>query len=97
MLIQPNPDLQFVVEVDASDSGVGAILSQCLPADKKLHICALFSYRLTPAEKNWWGTENSWQWSWHFGNGGTGWREPNTHLLYGQTIKTCLTFAQLTG
>lgn len=52
VLIHPDPDLQFVVEVDASDSGVGAVLSQRLPVDQKLHPCAFFSRRLTPAERN---------------------------------------------
>ncbi|KAF7656700.1 hypothetical protein LDENG_00037160 [Lucifuga dentata] len=48
----PDPDRQFVVEVDASDVGVGAVLSQRGAADQKLHPCAFFSRRLTPAEKN---------------------------------------------
>ena len=52
VLIHPDPELQFVVEVDASDSGVGAVLSQRSPADQKLHPCAFFSRRLTPAENN---------------------------------------------
>ncbi len=52
VLIHPDPEQQFVVEVDASDSGVGAVLSQHLPADKKLHPCAFFSRRLSPAERN---------------------------------------------
>ena len=45
ILIQPDPSLQFVVEADASDTGVGAILSQRSPSDHKLHPCAFFSHR----------------------------------------------------
>lgn len=41
---------QFIVEVDASDSGVGAVLSQ--QEEGKLHPCAVFSRRLSPAERN---------------------------------------------
>ena len=41
-----------VVEVDASDVGVEAVLSQRVAADQKLHPCAFFSKRLTPAERN---------------------------------------------
>lgn len=52
VLIHPNPELQFVVEVDASDSGVGAVLSQRSPTNQKLHPCAFYSRRLTPAERN---------------------------------------------
>ena len=48
----PDPDRQFVVEVDASEVGVGAILSQRAAVDQKLHPCAFFSRRLTPAERN---------------------------------------------
>lgn len=52
ILIQPDVSKQFVVEVDASDSGVGAVLSQRSEEDGKLHPCAFFSRRLTPAERN---------------------------------------------
>ena len=52
VLIHPDPELQFVVEVDASDLGVGAILSQRSSQDHRLHPCAYFSRRLTPAERN---------------------------------------------
>ncbi|KAL2083752.1 hypothetical protein ACEWY4_021525 [Coilia grayii] len=48
----PDPERQFVVEVDASDVGVGAVLSQQRPENNKLHPCAYFSHRLSPAERN---------------------------------------------
>uniref|UniRef100_A0AAQ4PZ65 Reverse transcriptase/retrotransposon-derived protein RNase H-like domain-containing protein n=1 Tax=Gasterosteus aculeatus aculeatus TaxID=481459 RepID=A0AAQ4PZ65_GASAC len=52
ILKHPYPSLQFVVEVDASDTGVGAVLSQRDPLTQKLHPCAFFSRRLSPAERN---------------------------------------------
>ncbi len=39
----PDPDWQFVVEVDASEIGVGAVLSQRAVSNQKLHPCAFFS------------------------------------------------------
>ncbi|KAK1795684.1 hypothetical protein P4O66_001171 [Electrophorus voltai] len=48
----PNAELQFIVEVDASELGVGAVLSQQSGEDKKLHPCAYFSWRLSSAERN---------------------------------------------
>lgn len=41
ILAQPEPKLQFIVEVDASDTEAGAELSQCSLKDNKLHLCAL--------------------------------------------------------
>eukprot|EP00066_Takifugu_rubripes_P011978 XP_011601244.1 PREDICTED: uncharacterized protein LOC105416325 [Takifugu rubripes] len=52
ILTHPDPSRQFVVEVDASDVGVGAVLSQRSGEDQKLHPCAFFSHRLSPAERN---------------------------------------------
>ena len=52
VLVYPDPSLQFVVEVDASDTVAGAILFQRSPGDGKLHPCAYFSHRLSPAEQN---------------------------------------------
>ena len=52
VLVHPDPSLQFIVEVDASDTGVGAILSQRSPDDHKIHPCAFFSRHLSPAEQN---------------------------------------------
>lgn len=52
VLFHPDPCRQFIVEIDASDTGVGAVLSQRSPKDQKLHPCAYFSRRLSPAEVN---------------------------------------------
>ncbi len=45
----PDPTRQFVVEVDASEVGVGAVLSQRATSDDKVHPCAFFSHGLSPA------------------------------------------------
>ncbi|KAJ8343696.1 hypothetical protein SKAU_G00310250 [Synaphobranchus kaupii] len=52
ILCNPDPSRQFIIEVDASDTGVGAILSQRAALDNKLHPCAFFSQRLSSAERN---------------------------------------------
>uniref|UniRef100_A0A3P9I2H4 Reverse transcriptase domain-containing protein n=1 Tax=Oryzias latipes TaxID=8090 RepID=A0A3P9I2H4_ORYLA len=52
ILIQPDPSRQFIVEVDASDSGVGAVLSQKELTSGKLKPCAFFSKKLSTAEQN---------------------------------------------
>ncbi len=52
ILIAPDPSRQFVVEVDASEVGVGAVLSQRSSTDDKMHPCAFLSHRLSPAERN---------------------------------------------
>uniref|UniRef100_A0A8C1TGE2 Gypsy retrotransposon integrase-like protein 1 n=1 Tax=Cyprinus carpio TaxID=7962 RepID=A0A8C1TGE2_CYPCA len=52
ILVAPDPTRQFVVEVDASEVGVGAVLSQRAASDDKVHPCAFFSHRLSPAERN---------------------------------------------
>ncbi|KAK1797203.1 hypothetical protein P4O66_008285 [Electrophorus voltai] len=48
----PDAELPFVVEVDTSEVGDGAVLSQQSGEDKKLHPCAYFSQHLSPAERN---------------------------------------------
>lgn len=52
ILHHPNPELPFVIEVDASSTGLGAILSQRHGTPLKLHPCAFFSRKLNSAEKN---------------------------------------------
>ncbi|KAI5606638.1 hypothetical protein C0J50_9994, partial [Silurus asotus] len=43
VLTLPDPCRQFVVEVDASDKGVGDVLSQRGATDNRLHPCTFFS------------------------------------------------------
>ncbi|KAM9400460.1 uncharacterized protein ACWYII_030383 [Salvelinus alpinus] len=50
ILVTPDVTKQFIVEVDASEVGVGAILSQRFQSDDKVHPCAYFSHRLSPSE-----------------------------------------------
>ncbi len=52
ILIHPDPERPLIVEVDASTTGVGAILSQEQGNPAKLHPCAFFSRKLSPAERN---------------------------------------------
>lgn len=51
-LVLSHPAHQFTMEVDVSDNGVSAVLSQWNPTDQKLHPCAFISRRLSPAEQN---------------------------------------------
>ncbi|KAL4009484.1 hypothetical protein ACER0C_003336 [Sarotherodon galilaeus] len=50
VLLHPDPTRDFVVEVDASDVGAGAILSQHGP-DGKLHPCCYFSRKFSPTQQ----------------------------------------------
>ncbi len=52
ILHHPNPDLEFTVEVDASNTGIGAVLSQRQGSPLKLFPCAFYSRKLNPAERN---------------------------------------------
>ncbi len=52
ILHHPDPDLEFTVEVDASSTGIGAVLSQRQGNPPKLYPCAFFSRKLNPTEQN---------------------------------------------
>lgn len=52
LLCHPNPDKVFILEVDASTTGVGAILSQHQENSTKPMPCAFFSKKLSSAESN---------------------------------------------
>ncbi|KAK3511404.1 hypothetical protein QTP70_007228 [Hemibagrus guttatus] len=52
LLVHPDPNKPFIVEVDASTTGVGAVLSQQQGNPSRLHPCAFFSRKLSPAERN---------------------------------------------
>ncbi|KAI2646312.1 Transposon Tf2-6 polyprotein [Labeo rohita] len=52
ILHHPDPNLPFLVEVDASSTGVGAVLSQRLGQPPKTFPCAFFSHKLSSAERN---------------------------------------------
>ena len=47
----PNPEEQFILEVNTSDTSVGVVLSQWGP-DCKYTLVPYFSHRLSPAERN---------------------------------------------
>ncbi len=52
ILHHPDPEREFTVEVDASSTGIGAILSQRHGDPSKLYPCAFHSRKLTPTEQN---------------------------------------------
>ncbi len=52
ILHHPDPNLEFTVEVDASNTGIGAILSQRQGNPSKLFPCAYYSRKLNAAERN---------------------------------------------
>ncbi|KAI2657028.1 Transposon Tf2-6 polyprotein [Labeo rohita] len=52
ILRHPDPQRPFIVEVDASSTGVGAVLSQRQGQPSKTFPCAFYCHKLSPAERN---------------------------------------------
>lgn len=52
ILSHPEPSLPFILEVDASEIAVGAILSQRKGSKEIMHPVGFFSRKLSPAERN---------------------------------------------
>lgn len=52
VLAHPDPSKPFIMEVDASESGVGAVLSQRTAIEAPLHPCVFFSQKLSDSERN---------------------------------------------
>ncbi len=52
ILHHPNPNLEFTVEMDASNTVIGAVLSQRHGNPPKLFPCAFYSRKLNSAERN---------------------------------------------
>ena len=52
ILTLPDSEVPFLVEVDASKTGAGAVLSQRSGSPSRLHPCAFFSRKFSPAELN---------------------------------------------
>lgn len=52
ILSHPDPNPQFIVEVDTSDIGVSVVLSQRDAVDQKFHPCAFFSWLSPSTEAN---------------------------------------------
>ncbi len=52
LLINPEHDKPFIVEVDASTLGIDAILSQKQGTPPRFHPCSFFSKKLPPVEQN---------------------------------------------
>ena len=85
MLVHPDPKAQFIVKVNTSNVGVGAILSQCSAGYSKVHPCAFYSHCLSPSEQNYdIGCSPS---SWHWRNGNSGWNGLRSHSKFGPNIK----------
>ena len=90
ILVHPDSEAQFIVEVDASNVGVGAILSQRLAGDSKVHPCAFYPHRLSPVKQNYdIGNKELLAVKLALGNGDSGWRGLRSHFKFIKTWSIC--------
>lgn len=52
VLVHRNPEIHFIIEVDASNTSIGAVLSQRIDEKILLHPCAFYSRQMLTAEQN---------------------------------------------
>ncbi len=89
ILKHPDPNLPFVLEVDASDCGIGGVLSQRHGQPAKLYPCAFFSRKLTSAERNYdVGNKELLSMKAAIEEWRHGWREPFIRFRLSQITKT---------
>lgn len=88
IIIQTDPDCQFIVELDASAVGVGAILSQHSMKDEKVHPCAFFpdallhlSVTMTLVTESCLLSSSPWR------NGAIGLKDRRFHLWFGRITR----------
>ena len=94
ILVHPDPKAQFIVEVDSSNVGVGAILSQRSAGDSKVLPCAFYSHHLSLAEQNYdiWNKDLL-----AVKLADSGWKGPRSPSKSGQTIRTWNTYRRPRG
>lgn len=88
--MQPDTKLQFIIEVDVSDSRVGAVLSQWSGLQGNLQPRTFSFWQLIPTVLNY-DVEHHWRCD------ATGWRRPSRLLLSEQIRRTSITLKVLKG